>query len=128
MTFVMPEGKPFFKMRGLVHEVMDINIEAVGLRTRCELVAKLVAENFTSELPNCFDCITEHTLRKQQEDAEATLKASGITWGAYQAFAANTKAIVPWPKDKPLRYNGSGEPCDAWTGPCCCGATHLEGK
>lgn len=33
-----------------------------------------------------------------------------------------------WPKDQPPRYNGSGEPCDMWTGPCLCGAMHRKGK
>lgn len=35
--------------------------------------------------------------------------------------------FVAWPRLIPPRYNGSGEPCDMWTGPCCCGATHKEG-
>jgi hypothetical protein len=38
------------------------------------------------------------------------------------------RAFIAWPKAKPLKYNGSGEPCDMWTGPCCCGAWHEEGK
>jgi hypothetical protein len=33
----------------------------------------------------------------------------------------------PWPEDQPLRYNGCSDPCDAWTGPCICGAWHKEG-
>lgn len=33
-----------------------------------------------------------------------------------------------WPANQPLKYNGSGEPCDMWTGPCSCGASHVEGK
>lgn len=42
--------------------------------------------------------------------------------------ADHVGAMVPWPADQPYRYNGSGEPCDMWTGPCSCGATHTEGK
>ncbi len=33
----------------------------------------------------------------------------------------------PWSELRSPRYNGSGEPCDMWTGPCCCGATHNQG-
>lgn len=37
-------------------------------------------------------------------------------------------AFVPWPMDKPPRYNGSNStPCDVWTGACCCGADHRDG-
>jgi chromosome segregation ATPase len=36
----------------------------------------------------------------------------------------DTSGFVPWPAGQPPRYNGSGEPCDMWIGPCCCGATH----
>ena len=35
---------------------------------------------------------------------------------------------VSWPPDQPQRFNGCNIPCDAWTGPCCCGAWHTEGK
>lgn len=38
-----------------------------------------------------------------------------------------SESFVAWPKDKPARYNGCNEPCDMWTGPCCCGATHKDG-
>jgi hypothetical protein len=55
--------------------------------------------------------------------------------GAVPIWAAPRKsrreyaaAFVPWPADQPLKYNGIGEPCDMWTGPCCCGATHREGR
>ncbi len=37
------------------------------------------------------------------------------------------EGFVSW-GDRPSRYNGGGEPCDMSTGPCCCGATHTEGK
>lgn len=36
--------------------------------------------------------------------------------------------FVPWPADKPIQYNGSGSPCDMWSGPCQCGATHRDGR
>lgn len=36
------------------------------------------------------------------------------------------QAIIPWPDDRPPRYMGAGEPCDALSGPCCCGATHPQ--
>jgi hypothetical protein len=42
-------------------------------------------------------------------------------------FEKTVKSMVKWPIDKPLRYYGSSEPCDMWTGPCSCGATHTEG-
>lgn len=38
-----------------------------------------------------------------------------------------TKGFEPW-GDRPPRHNGSNDPCDMWTGPCACGATHTEGK
>lgn len=34
---------------------------------------------------------------------------------------------VGWPLDAPAMFNGSGEPCDMWTGPCSCGAAHRDG-
>lgn len=37
-------------------------------------------------------------------------------------------SFAPWPANKPARYNGAAEPCDMWTGPCCCGAWHKDGK
>jgi hypothetical protein len=36
----------------------------------------------------------------------------------------NPSGFVAWPDDHPPQYNGSGEPCDMWIGPCSCGATH----
>lgn len=39
---------------------------------------------------------------------------------------SNRSGFVPWPEDQPARYNGSGEPCDMWIGPCSCGATHTR--
>jgi len=30
----------------------------------------------------------------------------------------------PWPYPEILYYNSCTEPCDAWEGLCCCGATH----
>jgi hypothetical protein len=36
--------------------------------------------------------------------------------------------LVPWPYNKPKQYNASNQPCDMWTGPCCCGAWHTEGR
>lgn len=33
-----------------------------------------------------------------------------------------------WPENQPLQYNGSGTPCDMWTGPCACGAWHRDGR
>lgn len=41
--------------------------------------------------------------------------------------AAGQRRITRYPADKPKRYNGCSEPCDVWTGPCCCGAWH-DGK
>lgn len=35
--------------------------------------------------------------------------------------------FAPWGSRAP-RYNGRSEPCDMWTGPCSCGATHIEGE
>lgn len=35
--------------------------------------------------------------------------------------------LVPWPKTEPTRYL-TNTPCDMWTGPCACGATHTEGR
>jgi len=43
-------------------------------------------------------------------------------------FAYKATPLIAWPNDKPHRYNGSGTPCDMWTGPCSCGATHKDGK
>lgn len=37
-------------------------------------------------------------------------------------------ANVKWPADRAQQFNASNEPCDMWTGPCCCGAWHREGK
>lgn len=37
------------------------------------------------------------------------------------------REIVAYPADKPPRYNGCSQPCDVWSGPCCCGAWH-DGK
>ncbi len=36
-------------------------------------------------------------------------------------------AFVAWPEDQPKRYNACTDPCDMWTGPCACGATHKDG-
>lgn len=36
--------------------------------------------------------------------------------------------FIAWPDVQPRQYNGSGTPCDMWTGPCQCGAWHNEGK
>lgn len=33
-----------------------------------------------------------------------------------------------WPSWAPKQYNACNEPCDMWTGACCCGATHLMGR
>lgn len=35
--------------------------------------------------------------------------------------------LVPWPKTEPTRYL-TNTPCDMWSGPCACGATHVEGR
>jgi hypothetical protein len=43
------------------------------------------------------------------------------------AREAADMTFVPWPTDKHVRYNGAGQPCDMWTGPCACGAFHVEG-
>jgi hypothetical protein len=57
------------------------------------------------------------------------VKAPG--WGTPCKCGALT--YVPSPScfeawgDRPPRYNGIGEPCDMWTGPCSCGATHHQG-
>jgi hypothetical protein len=40
--------------------------------------------------------------------------------------AAEAK-LVPWPDDQPPKYNACKDPCDMWTGPCCCGAWHKAG-
>lgn len=37
-------------------------------------------------------------------------------------------AFIPWPDDKPTRYNACTDPCDMWTGPCACGAFHKDGQ
>lgn len=36
--------------------------------------------------------------------------------------------IEPWPSDWPKYYNGTKEPCDAFRGPCACGAWHFQGE
>lgn len=36
--------------------------------------------------------------------------------------------FVPWPDDKPARYNACTDPCDMWDGPCACGAWHKDGR
>jgi len=41
---------------------------------------------------------------------------------------APASSFDPWPAGEPPQYNGSGEPCDAWIGACCCGATHLASE
>lgn len=38
----------------------------------------------------------------------------------------NQSGFVAWPISQPPRYNGSGEPCDMWIGPCLCGAMHTK--
>jgi hypothetical protein len=38
------------------------------------------------------------------------------------------RVLASWPDGEPPRYNGSGDPCDAWIGACCCGATHLASE
>lgn len=43
------------------------------------------------------------------------------------AVSDNSNNYAEWPKDIPAQYNGQSEPCDMWTGPCCCGATHRNG-
>ncbi len=47
---------------------------------------------------------------------------------AIAIFEASSKegGFVEWPAGQPLQYNGSGEPCDMWIGPCICGATHIK--
>lgn len=35
--------------------------------------------------------------------------------------------MKPWPKDWPV-YRVGNQTCDMLVGPCCCGATHLEGE
>lgn len=37
---------------------------------------------------------------------------------------ANSSGFVAWPREQPPQYNGCGEPCDMWIGPCLCGGTH----
>lgn len=45
------------------------------------------------------------------------------------APVARTPAgFVPWPENAARRYNACAEPCDMFTGPCCCGAWHEEGR
>ncbi len=62
----------------------------------------------------------------QPTEAEG-LRAAAQTSVANRIADVVTSGLVAWPSDKSRRYNGSGEPCDMWTGPCCCGATHKDG-
>ena len=45
-------------------------------------------------------------------------------------FAKRTpgKTSAGWPQHVFKQWNGCSEPCDMWTGPCACGAYHLEGR
>ena len=43
---------------------------------------------------------------------------------AERVQAARGLAMEPWPANEPPQYNGRGEPCDMWRGPCSCGAWH----
>lgn len=36
--------------------------------------------------------------------------------------------IVPWPDNAPYQFNACTDPCDAFCGPCCCGAWHKDGR
>jgi hypothetical protein len=57
----------------------------------------------------------------------ATLQLKHHSRMPHSLQEAANMTITPWPKDKPLKYNESGTPCDAWNGPCSCGAWHAEG-
>lgn len=43
-------------------------------------------------------------------------------------YKPGKSGFIPWPSGGPYRWNACTLPCDMWTGPCCCGATHEEGK
>jgi len=61
--------------------------------------------------------------------ADGVLGAWGFGWSRALARRSRKQRLgwEPW-GSRPPRYNGSGEPCDTWTGACSCGATHIEGK
>lgn len=58
---------------------------------------------------------------------KANVERAVILRRAIAALMHTRTAIRPWPVNQPRKYNGRSEPCDMWTGPCSCGATHVEG-
>ncbi len=67
-------------------------------------------------------------IERQQVKARERFEELDAKARALRALPAAGRKLEPWPADAPPRYNGSGTPCDVWTGPCLCGAWHYDGK
>lgn len=61
-------------------------------------------------------------LYKLSEEEYAVVKKRLI------GYQPTKTGFIPWPTQTPRQWNACTMPCDMWTGPCCCGAWHKEGK
>lgn len=80
-----------------------------------------------------------HEARTERYIEEAKLRGTrNLTASQYAAVAElvakdhpttvfSSGVCIGWPEDAPAMFNGSREPCDAWSGPCSCGAWHVAG-
>ncbi len=81
-------------------------------------------------LPRFDDLVSKELSRRitELEQRVIQLEQAAGTPRTREELAATVNQWKGWPEDQPLRYNGSGTPCDMWTGPCCCKAFHRNGK
>lgn len=91
------------------------------------------ADGLRAAARNSFVKRTTDTIMKNNPDLSDlvdTPKSFDLAVQASEAKAkeANASGFVAWPSDQPKQYNGSGEPCDMWEGPCLCGAWHRDGR
>ncbi len=110
----METQKSPFGRRAPVRQITDADVQVLKGKT------------IPAARPLPYPPLPSDIKAKAQEATAKYLRFARSRRAAEQDGLSTNPEIVPWPEGVPPRYNGQSEACDAWRGPCCCGAWHLE--